>query len=734
MRLRHSCDLGHLNQYSPRNKISANAKNKAKASYVPNQPKRLELLAPAGTREAFFMAIENGADAVYVGLKTLNARALARNFSLAEVGALTSLAHEAGVKVFVALNSLVKETELGLVLESLAGLQEMGVDALILQDLAVWRLARRNFPGLRLHASTLMGIHNSLGVRQAYQMGFKRVVLAREMTLQEIRQAAQAAPIEVEVFVHGAMCFTCSGSCLMSSYFGGRSSLRGRCVQPCRRQYEIHGKKGFYFSMLDLCGADFLPVLAESGVASIKIEGRLKPANYIAAVVRAYRMLLNAMPLRNDSKTYQQILQEARLLLNNAMGRPYSRGFFLSNAPKDLLDPGRTANTGKYLGRVVAQKDDVLCIKTDAVLQKGDRLRIVFPEATEQVAFTCHNVSMEKGLFRIVSPKAKEIPINSLVFKTDQRRPPILGVPFFDTSSWEGRFQGLVMQQKAYERAAYEKARSVKEVEKRQSKTFQTMPFKRQELWVKLRSPAMLEIAKALNASGIIVELDAKYINFFLKHWPNAICWSIPVIVYEKGLALIEQQILRLLRQGHRFFMVNNIGHIIWLQKLCKEGRFRGLELWSGYPMNPLNSQALSALSELRVKRAIFSVETDEQNLSLALSHAPFMEVGMIIFGYLPLFISRINLLERPERTEIVSPKGERFWWQHTGHTGCCLPDKPFSLFTLQKQLWEMGVAMQVMDLTYWPFKRALPEVRRSRDWIRAFYMGRRFNFADNLL
>lgn len=700
--------------------------------------KKMELLAPAGTKEAFFSAIENGADAVYVGLKTLNARALATNFSLAEVAALISLAHEAGVRLFVALNSLVKETELQVVIELLSGLHEIGVDALIIQDLSVWRLARRYFPSLRLHASTLMGIHNSWGVRQASQMGFKRVVLAREMTLNEIQQAVNASDVEIEVFVHGAMCFTCSGSCLMSSYFGGKSSMRGRCVQPCRRQYYVNEAKGFYFSMFDLCGIHVLSDLADIGIASIKIEGRLKPASYVGTVVRAYRMLLNALPCRNTQpEMYNEVLQEAKALLNAAMGRDYTGGFFRTAAPKDSLNAGRTANTGKYLGRVTSSKDGVLCVRTDSVVQKGDRLRIVFPDAMEQRAFTCHSVKEEgDGLFRISSARCEDIPVNSIVFKTDQRKQQALGAPFFDVSSWKDRWQGLVGEQRICEKRAHDNAvQLMKQLTKQWAGEKQnSISHNRHGLWVRLRSPAMLELSMALNPRGIIVELDAKYTNFFLKHWHNDICWSIPAISYEKDLHVMEQQILRLLRMGNRAFMVNNLGHIAWLQRLAQESRAHGLELWSGYAMNLLNSQALQAVRDLGVKKPMFSVETDERNLSLALAHAPFIHVSMTIFGYLPLFVSRLKPFERPERVIITSPKGERFWWQNTLQTGCCLPDKPFSIFDFQERLQEMGIVVQVVDLMYWPARRRMPVFRKRRDWIKAFYMGRRFNFIDNLL
>lgn len=194
-----------------------------------------ELLAPAGTIEVFETAIEAGADAVYVGAPALNARALAKNFTWPEMAAMVSHAHRSGTRVYTAMNSLMKEDEIPQATETLALLESIKVDALIIQDPGIYYLARKYFPRLRLHASTLMGAHNSLAVEQFGEMGFARVVLAREVTLDEIKKIqANNNPVELEVFVHGALCFSYSGLCLFSSSLGGKSGLRGRCVSTLR--------------------------------------------------------------------------------------------------------------------------------------------------------------------------------------------------------------------------------------------------------------------------------------------------------------------------------------------------------------------------------------------------------------------------------------------------------------------------------------------------------------------
>lgn len=197
----------------------------------------MELLAPAGTVETFFAALENGADAVYLGLKAFSARAYAANFTLAQVSSLAQVSRQRGCKLYVALNALVKEEERPELMETLGALQEIGPDALIIQDLGVYYLVRQHYPALPVHASTLLTIHNSLGVAQAAAMGFKRVVLARELTLSELAAIRRQTRLELEVFIHGALCYSFSGLCLFSSYLGGRAATRGRCTQPCRRLY-----------------------------------------------------------------------------------------------------------------------------------------------------------------------------------------------------------------------------------------------------------------------------------------------------------------------------------------------------------------------------------------------------------------------------------------------------------------------------------------------------------------
>lgn len=330
-----------------------------------------ELLAPVGSLESFFAAMEKGADAVYAGLRDFSARARAKNFTLPQMERMLAYAHARDKRIYITLNTLVKELELPQLVDTLAALAGMRVDGVILQDLAVARLIRTYFPEIPLHASTQMTIHNSAGVQMLHELGFQRAVLARELALDEVATIARATPVEIEVFVHGALCFSISGQCFFSSLMGGHSGNRGRCAQPCRRLYNHRGKEGHYFSTSDLSAIDILPELVQSGVRSLKIEGRMKSAEYVASVVEAYRLVLDTAEI--DRK---QALAAAKEILKYSFGRTPTRGFLASQQPDDIANPWQKGGTGRYVGQIKGIRGSRLTFETRDAIHVGDRLRV----------------------------------------------------------------------------------------------------------------------------------------------------------------------------------------------------------------------------------------------------------------------------------------------------------------------------------------------------------------------
>ena len=253
---------------------------------------KVEILAPVGSMEALKAAVRCGANAVYLGQKNFSARKNSQNFDEEELLEAVAYAHQRGVQVHQALNILVFDHELDALKGCIRAACQAGVDALIVQDLGVASIVKALAPDLPLHASTQMAIHSPAGVKAAEELGFSRVVLARELSREEIARIRKSTPLQLEVFVHGAHCMCVSGQCYMSAMFGGKSGNRGQCAQPCRLPFTVEGQGENVLSLKDMSLVEKLPLLQEMGIDSVKIEGRMKRPEYVAAAVTACRMAL----------------------------------------------------------------------------------------------------------------------------------------------------------------------------------------------------------------------------------------------------------------------------------------------------------------------------------------------------------------------------------------------------------------------------------------------------------
>lgn len=356
-----------------------NIKTPMPTSYFQN--KKPELLSPAGTMECFFAAVENGADAIYFGLQDFSARAGAINFTLADASKAIACAHKNAVKVYIALNTLIKTSEMERVADLVLALEEMQPDALIIQDFGLLSLLQSRFPQIKLHASTQMTIHNLAGVKQLEQLGFRRVVLARELSIDEITNIAQNATMEIEVFVHGALCYSYSGLCFLSSMTGGRSGNRGRCAQPCRMRYQTSsGDGGYLFSMKDLLTISQINKLITAGVHSFKIEGRMKSPEYVAVVTNAYRQAIDGR-LHNKDDTIRRMKtvfsretthaylfhEDCRQTINSTNHRVQAA---------DAINPSYPANIGSYAGEVIDARRGYVVIRADSDIGVRDLLQV----------------------------------------------------------------------------------------------------------------------------------------------------------------------------------------------------------------------------------------------------------------------------------------------------------------------------------------------------------------------
>jgi putative protease len=336
-----------------------------------------ELLAPAGSPEAYFAAVEAGADAVYLGLGKFNARVRAENFGLSDLCRVFPHARARGVRLYIAMNALLTESDLPGAIALLHQVAPLSPDAVIVADLGLLKILREAFPGIPVHVSTQAGCASAEAAEEYARMGASRVILERQLRLPEVARIASRAPIGVEIFVHGSLCYSYSGKCLFSSYLGGKSGNRGACVQPCRRLYgHGHGEPDAVFSTRDLSLLERLPEIVPLGVASLKIEGRMRGAEYVAGVVSAYRAALDGI---REGRPAEGVAEGKRILAG-VFGRETTPGLTGGAAPSEVASGGGSGSVGDLVGTVARYEDGWAFIPGAGPVSPGDRLRAQFRE------------------------------------------------------------------------------------------------------------------------------------------------------------------------------------------------------------------------------------------------------------------------------------------------------------------------------------------------------------------
>jgi len=722
----------------------------------------MELLAPAGNAETFLAAVDAGADAVYVGAPGFNARNLARDIRLEEIGAMIEYCHDRGRKLYLAFNSLLLENELAGVVETLALLEHLAPDALIVQDYALIRLIHQYFPRLVVHGSTLMTATNSDAVNFLGKLGCKRVVLARELTLKEIATVnARKDDIELEVFIHGAMCFSYSGLCLFSSYLGGKSGLRGRCVQPCRRNYRVDSGKGkkagprgggsgakYLFSMNDLSGLDAIPELQKLNVASLKIEGRLRTAHYIRSVVSAYRMVLDSNP-----DAMEQVLTEARALIDGSMSRRTAPGYFFSPQPAEAITAHHSGNMGLHLGRFSAVKkvgkNDICRFVLKHDLAVGDRLRLHAEPSGERTPFTLKSLFVEghpadnakagtKVSFALPAGFSAPASGHVEVYKVDQAslvgdsdELARLTVSCRERlASVRGKIQrkiNLIVGEFQVEGGAVgENTRNIACLTTLRKVEGERVAKLWPELWLKVDTGKSLR-HNVLNfpfTQYLLVVNDqtiaeASVVKRLMGNRFRQLIWALPPVILVNELEKWRRKVRDLCRTGFRNFQ---IGHLSQVELFAGEK----VSLFGDYTLNIMNSQAAALAYETGIEALQCAIEIDREaldNLRRGIRAIPVqagftgkklhaLRLGMTVFGAPALYTSRIAAEHFRYEQEVLSPKDEGYVVVKKDGGTQTYPVRPFSLLQFLPELREMGVGYGVVDISGRQFsKRELDEL-----------------------
>lgn len=386
--------------------------------------KEIELLAPVGSFDSLKAAVQNGANAVYLGGKDFSARASANNFDREELKEAVKYAHIRDVRVFVTTNTLIKQNELEDFVEYAKFLYDIDVDAIIMQDIGAAMLIHELLPDFELHASTQMVAHSLEDVQYLESIGFKRVVLARELTVEEIKYICDNTNVDIEIFVHGALCVCYSGGCLMSSMIGNRSGNRGRCAQPCRQKYtmidistgeEIHNNGDYLLSTKDLNTIEEIDKIIDTGVLSLKIEGRMKKPEYVATVIKSYRDAIDEYETTKKVNISDETMEDLYTIFN----RKFTKGLILGEVGDEVMNSNVPNNQGLYVGKVVDynKKAKRLKIKLEGTLKKGDGInlgggtigRIIKGKDIAQIGYKGETIELD------FIGEAKK---NQLVFKT----------------------------------------------------------------------------------------------------------------------------------------------------------------------------------------------------------------------------------------------------------------------------------------------------------------------------
>jgi U32 family peptidase len=653
----------------------------------------VELLAPAGSKESLVSAIRAGADSVYAGVPGFNARLNADSFSLYDLEVAADYARSNGRKLYLALNTLIKHSEIDAVVKILYRARNFKPDALIVQDLGIARVLKEQFPELPLHASTQLAVHNSYGVETLSRLAFRRVILARELSFAELKLIARKAPAELEVFCHGALCFCVSGMCLFSSVMGAMSGNRGRCTQPCRRIWEGGGKgagpgnRGYYFSPRDLELAGEIPGLKKLGIKALKIEGRMRSSEYVFNTVRAYRMLIDAA-----EPDFSEALKEARGILSEDYARGKTAFLFSDKAP-ELFSPHEPQCLGKKIGFVTGSAPGILSVKTGEPVKSGDRLRVSDPKSDRTAMFKVGEFRNHGGGCDIVFQKGS-FPPGSLVYKCGDSRWNERELTR-EVDEMYASF-GSAGNRRAGQRDSY--SNSYTALIARQWITKEKDA--RERLWVRIGDPGWLD-ALPENAGNrtLVLALNRENMHAFRQFLgrprldARGVVCELPPFIRQWEIREYRQVIDDLAASGIRRWSLNNISQFGFFVPA-------GTEITAGHFLYAWNAFSARALKDLGAE--YFTVSWEDDFLNIRDLAASGLRGRLVVYLYGYPAVARSRMVTKATHNEgVFADRDNRFRMVHESGCGVLLPLEPVMLFNARAKLNGLGIRNFGIDLSY---------------------------------
>jgi putative protease len=654
----------------------------------------IELLAPAGNSEALAAAVGEGADAVYMGLKDFNARLRSANFAYSQFEGALRTVRKLQRKIYVTVNTVFTERETDRVYQLLKYLAAIVPDGIIVQDFGVLKMARESFPNLKLHSSTQMNIASSRACNVLSKQGVTRVVLARELALDEIKTIRSKTNVELEIFTHGALCVSASGLCLFSSFLGGKSANRGMCTQACRRLYSANETKGYYFSPFDLQLIEHLPEVANAGINAIKIEGRMKSAEYVGAVVRAYRKVIDAIAehgeLRmEDGFSHQddyplkikETIQDALQILQNDFARGKTIFHFEENTPSTYLKPEQDGGTGIKLGAIIKVKNTeskrlALVECSGTIVSLGDSIRL--HKSDDSVRKT-HKLTLvteerEQGLQgeglvpQVLLPKYwLDIPDG---FDVEDN------VYLVQTKSFSHHWAPVVPK----DLSLFKRQPGRDCAPARMPRVVKKSIFP-DGLYVSVGHIEDFYVAQSIKPDYIILALNQKNVRALINN-KNTLPFNSKEIIlnfdpfYNEAMdGRTAEHIEKLITCGYKNYIVNNLAHISLLSSMRKE-----LRLIAGPYLYTFNKYASEFICDLGMDSIITPFENSRQNLEKTFGEKERSSVFITVFSYPALFRIQSDLSGMYQFNQFKDSQDAEFRLVRNADDTLVLPEAPFSI------------------------------------------------------
>lgn len=695
----------------------------------------IELLAPAGNTEAMDAAINEGADAVYLGLKSFNARMRSSNFAWSQFESAVETLHKKNKKIYVTVNTIITEDETEKMFRFLSYLNSIGPDGIIVQDFGIIQMVKTYFPTLKLHASTQMNIASAKAANALSRFGVSRVVLARELSLKEIAEVNLGTSCELEVFVHGALCICQSGLCMFSSYLGGKSANRGMCTQACRRLYNAHSpsgdKKGYYFSPYDLQLIDYVPDLVNAGVSSFKIEGRMKSAEYVGTVVSAYRYVLD-----NWESNKKNAIETGKRILADDFARKKTTFLFISNKPENIVNPLQDGGTGIFLGKidkisnftvtmVESKEKEAPPRKVHYVLLKGgayspdigDSIRLHKKNDTGRESWKIHDTRNKGNDTWIQVPADFVIGDSVYLLQTKnmgKRYPQILpkNLSKYTRRPLDEKLPELKLfpEGKAADSQSYGKKE--KKLQKKQYNknvfTKSNTDFFPDGLYVQVSSINSLYTTLSYKPVRILLNLnentkigledsfnDTKPLPFSKKE----IFISLDPFVPQNQDSELQDFLLGLISAGYKQFVVNNPAHITMLKN-------KNLNLIAGPYLYGFNRWAVKWLQENEINQFVSPIENSQENIENVYAPGMRKQVLIPVFAYPALFRTHFTLPKDYDFLYFSDKQGESFKVFSSPSASFVLPEKPFSITDKISRLESKGFGKFLLDFSHTEIER----------------------------